>query len=116
MSAPRDGLPPPAKPLHVRCVELHAYTVGGALVEPGHTDNGSCRTLSVQLNPPCLFDGGRFVTWHEGEAVVHRLEAGDGLLILSGRMHNVSPVTRGVRYSLVIELWAQPANRVDRFS
>ena len=70
----------------------------------------------MQLSSPDAFDGGRFVTWHEGEAVLHGLSAGDGLLIDSERMHNVSPVTRGVRRSLVIELWVPPANKTDRFS
>ena len=56
------------------------------------------------------------MTWHEGEAVLHQLGAGDGLLIDSERMHNVAPVTRGVRHSLVIELWVAPTNGQDRFS
>lgn len=103
-------------PLHVRCIELHAYTVGGGLITPGHKDNGSKFTLIVQLSESSTFEGGRFVTYHEGEAVQHELKAGDGLLINSEKMHNVSPVTRGVRYSLVIELWVAPANTLDRFS
>ena len=53
---------------------------------------------------------------HEGEAVVHELAAGDGLLIDSEKMHNVATVTSGVRHSLVIELWVAPANQTDRFS
>jgi predicted 2-oxoglutarate/Fe(II)-dependent dioxygenase YbiX len=56
------------------------------------------------------------VTWHEGEAVVHELEAGDGLLINSERFHNVAPVLSGVRHSLVTELWVAPDNQHDRFS
>ena len=45
----------------------------------------------------------------------HSLQAGDALLIDSEKMHNVSPVTRGVRHSLVVELWVAPANQRDRF-
>jgi hypothetical protein len=31
------------------------------------------------------------------------------------RLHNVCPFTRGMRRSLVIELWARPENSSDRF-
>ena len=116
MTAAYPGLAAPTTPLHIRCVELHAYSVGGALVTPGHRDNGSKRTLIVQLSDADAFDGGRFVTWHEGAPVPHEMAAGDGLLIDSERMHNVQPVTRGLRHSLVIELWVAPANRVNRFA
>jgi predicted 2-oxoglutarate/Fe(II)-dependent dioxygenase YbiX len=115
MTAAYAGMPAPTQPLHIRCVELHAYSVGGALVTPGHRDNGSKRTLIVQLSEAGAFDGGRFVTWNEGAAVPHEMAAGDGLLIDSERMHNVQPVTRGLRHSLVIELWVQPTNRMNRF-
>ena len=37
-----------------------------------------------------------------------------GVLFRSEDYHNVSPVTRGVRNVLVIELWAGPTNGVDR--
>lgn len=116
MAAAYPGMPAPTTPLHIRCVELHTYTVGGALVTPGHRDNGSSRTLIVQLSAADAFDGGRFVTWNEGAPVVHEMAAGDGLLIDSERLHNVQPVTRGLRHSLVIELWVQPVNRFNRFS
>ena len=115
MTAAHAGMPAPTTPLHIRCVELHAYSVGGALVTPGHRDNGSKRTLVVQLSDAGAFDGGRFVTWNEGAAVLHEMAEGDGLLIDSERMHNVQPVTRGLRHSLVIELWVQPANKMNRF-
>eukprot|EP00961_Rhodomonas_salina_P208573 2814694-Rhodomonas_salina.1 len=115
MSANYPGLPGIQSPLHVRCIELHTYSRGGALATPEHRDNGSKRTLIVQLSRADEFDGGRFVTWHEGEPVVHQMQLGDGLLINSEKMHNVAPVTRGVRNSLVIELWVPPANKHDRF-
>ena len=101
--------------LQVRCIELHAYAVGGGLFTAGHKDNGSQWTLIVQLSAAADFDGGRFVTWHEGGAVVHRLRAGDGLLIPSEKLHNVAPVTRGLRHSLVVELWTGLTNTSDRF-
>ena len=61
------------------------------------------------------FDGGKFVTWREGECVEHTLQRGDGVLFQSEKCHNVSTVTRGVRQSLVIELWAGQPNSSDRF-
>jgi predicted nicotinamide N-methyase/predicted 2-oxoglutarate/Fe(II)-dependent dioxygenase YbiX len=115
MSASHPGFPSIRKPLHARCVELHAYAPGGALLDPGHRDNGSKRTLIVQLTNAEDFGGGRFVTWHEGEHVLHEMQLGDGLLINSEKMHNVAPVTHGLRNSLVIELWVAPANQYDRF-
>jgi hypothetical protein len=105
----------PTRRLNVRCVELHTYVVGGALSHPGHKDNGSKLTMSVQLSPSDAFDGGQFVTWREGECVAHVLNRGDGLLFQSEKCHNVSTVTRGVSQSLVIELWVAPPNAIDRF-
>jgi hypothetical protein len=35
--------------LCVRCVELHSYAVGGALLAPLHRDTGSTLTMSVGL-------------------------------------------------------------------
>lgn len=54
MTAPHPGVAPSRVPLHVRCSELHAYAVGGALLDEGHKDNGSKRTLIVQVaeRPP----------------------------------------------------------------
>lgn len=41
--------------------------------------------------------------------------AGDGVLLSSMELHNVTRVTRGTRVSLVVELWSEPANSHDRF-
>ena len=35
------GMCPLAKPLNVRCIEMHLYTCGGGLTDPGHYDQGS---------------------------------------------------------------------------
>ena len=63
-------------------------------------------------------DGGDFVTWAptaEGQRPVgYDLKAGDGVLFYSEKTHNVSPVTKGVRHSLVIELWRGGENVHDR--
>lgn len=114
-SQPGDWGVSPRTSLNVRCVELHTYAVGGALLDPGHKDNGSKLTMSVQLSRNDEFDGGKFVTWREGECVEHVLQRGDGLLFQSEKCHNVSTVERGIRQSLVIELWVAPANTVNRF-
>ena len=50
MTREHPGLLPTKVPLHVRCVELHAYSKGGALLDADHRDNGSKRTLIVQLS------------------------------------------------------------------
>ena len=102
-------------PLNVRCIELHHHAVGGGLVTPGHRDNGSKLTMSVMLSHPHELDGGEFVTYCEGMPVHHELARGDALLFDSERLHNVCPVTRGMRRSLVVELWARPENSSGRF-
>ena len=101
--------------LNVRCIELHHYAVGGGLVTAGHRDNGSKLTMSVMLSRPHELDGGEFVTYAKGLPIQHQLARGDALLFESERLHNVCPVTRGMRRSLVIELWARPENSSGRF-
>ena len=109
--------PVDASTLRVRCVELHTYAVGGSLATPLHRDTGSTLTLTILLTDAGAFDGGTFVTWSEGEPVCHgALARGDGVLIDSEALHNVTPVTRGVRQSLVCELWAGNTNCHDRFT
>lgn len=103
-------------PLNVRCAELHTYVVGGGLRDPGHRDNGSVLTMSVLLSDPRDFDGGQFVTYMDGFPVYHEMAKGDALLFRSEKLHNVSTVTRGMRQSLVVELWRQPANTQNRFA
>jgi len=109
---------PPVVPdqLAVRCIELHKYEVDGSLLDPGHRDNGSARTISVLLSHPHEFSGGQFVTYSEGFPVMHELAEGDAVLFHSEQLHNVVTVTSGVRFSLVVELWARPANSHDRYS
>jgi len=67
----------------------------------------SVLTLVVALNDPTTdFDGGVFRT-HEADGTQreHRLAPGDCLCLVSHKYHNVTPVTRGTRRSLVVELW-----------
>ena len=101
--------------LHVRCVELHTYAVGGGLMERGHRDKGSVISLSALLTAPG--GGGAFTTWDaDGGAVEHALRPGDAVVFASERTHNVSLVTSGTRQTVVIELWDGGKNLRDRYS
>ena len=101
--------------LHVRCVELHTYAVGGGLMERGHRDKGSAISLSALLTAPG--GGGAFTTWDaDGAAVEHALRPGDAVVFASEKTHNVSLVTSGTRQTVVIELWKGDANARDRYS
>ena len=101
--------------LHVRCVELHSYAVGGGLMERGHRDKGSVISLSALLTAPG--GGGAFTTWDaDGGAVEHALRPGDAVVFASERTHNVSLVTSGTRQTVVIELWDGGKNLRDRYS
>ena len=101
-------------PLSVRCVELHTYSPGGSLLNPGHRDRCSVLTMSILLTEPAA--GGEFVTWRNGglTPVVHPLSRGSAVLFHSEKLHNVSTVTRGLRRALVIELWEGGTNVHDR--
>ena len=113
--------------LHVRCVELHTYTPGDGLMIEGHRDQGSIVTMTVLLSDAHSFEGGIFITCARGEPcdgdstlggthVPHLASRGDAFLFHSEKMHNVSPVVRGVRHTLVIELWLSEPNKMDRHS
>ena len=128
----------PQVALHVRCVEFHTYTAGDGLSTAGHRDQGSVYTMSILLVEPTTFSGGTFMTYASGISsiegdmaagssvtgpwkqdehgfMLHEVCLGDAILFHSEKMHNVAPVTSGVRHALVCELWLQPTNRTDRF-
>ena len=98
----------------VRCIELHTIVAGGGLIDPTHRDSGSTLTLAALLSEPSDKVGGDFVAYNNGAPVVHALARGDAVLFMSEKIHNVSRVDRGVRQSLVVELWAGDTNVVDR--
>lgn len=105
-----------AADLEVRCVELHEYQPGGALMNRDHRDSGSTLTLSLLLSDPASFEGGQFITWGTGgtrrawaDADVptpHELGQGDAILFRSEDLHNVTPLTSGERRALVVEVRA----------
>ena len=41
---------------------------------------------------------------------------GDAILFHSEKMHNVAPITQGLRHSFVMEIWQGKPNRNDRQS
>jgi len=41
-------------------------------------------------------------------------QKGDGLLFVSHKYHCVKTISKGTRYSLVIELWPKEANTTNR--
>ena len=103
--------------LSVRCVELHRYTEGGSLPNPGHRDKGSVVTMSVLLSDPGQCEGGTFVVWDDrGRPIEQPVGQGEAVVFHSERVHNVSPVIDGERLSLVLELWTGGTNSVDRQS
>ena len=69
-------------------------------------------SASILLSEPAAVDGGNFTTFlntfEEGRAPVAHLlsNRGDAVVFRSEKIHNVSPITRGLRQSLVVELWA----------
>lgn len=102
--------------LNVRCIELHHYVEGGGLITPGHRDNGSEITISILLSDPATVSGGDFVTYCEGMAIAHKMNRGDAIIFDSEKLHNISTVTKGLRQSLVVELWPSSRNKRNRFS
>ena len=103
--------------LGVRTIELHSYRTSGGLLDPEHCDMGSALTLSCLLVDPELFSGGIFVTFDNKQPRYHRdLACGDAIVFDSELRHNVTAITRGMRHSLVVELWEGPDNEYDRHS
>ena len=113
----------PLVDLNVRCIEFHTYTAGDGLSTQGHRDQGSVFTISILLSETHEFDGGTFLTCDrskhpksaaDGTYVHHRISKGDAILFHSEKMHNVAPITSGLRNALIIELWLKATNVKDR--
>ena len=133
-----------AAALSLRCIEFHTYQAGGGLLDIDHRDTGSAVSMSILLSEAAQMEGGRFITWgldagcarcntaksraglatEEAQVAcatcptsrLHEMARGDALLFDSEKAHNVSTLTRGVRHSLVLELWSGPQNMYDRDS
>ena len=102
--------------LNVRSIEHHAYTPGGSVCDADHCDTGSVLTMSVLLADPAGYDGGDFRVRRAGGRweTVGPLEAGDAVLFPSELVHNVRPIERGFRSSLVVELYEGPITLKNR--
>jgi hypothetical protein len=106
--------------LGLRCCEYHTVQQGGELKHAKHYDSGSVFTIDIMLSTPDEdFGGGNFVAagdfatvgaHHTHDADPHRAfrRPGDGIVFVSHKMHNVRPVTWGIRHVLVCELWEGP--------
>ena len=82
----------------------------------GHKDHGSVLTMSILLSHRHAVGGGELMTWHEGAPIVHAMERGDALIFPSLKTHNVTPITSGMRFTLVVELWKGAENREGRYA
>ena len=107
--------PEDAHKLLPRTVEHHIVAPGGALPDPTHFDGGSLFTLDVMLaEPGADFEGGEFCTLEsDGSMAQHDFGKGDVLVFLSHKAHCVRPVTRGLRQTLIVELWEGEERRCD---
>jgi PKHD-type hydroxylase len=58
-------------------------------------------SFSILLNLPSSFDGGDLKIWDSAHPTIPEQEQGKGILFPSYVLHEVAPVTKGIRYSLV---------------
>lgn len=92
--------------LSIRVVEHWEYSVGGGLTDPLHYDVDSVLTLVALLSDADDFEGGTFRTNESDDThLEHRMNKGDVICFISHKFHNIVPVTKGIRRSLVMELW-----------
>lgn len=110
----------------IRCIELITYNSGAGhdhqheggkhAEESGdeqsigwHFDNGSILTVALMLSASGDYDGGSFEIRPSREdcmpVATQTVDAGDVLVWESWRPHRVTPVTRGNRLVLVVEIW-----------
>ena len=103
---PLAEVPGGVSSLSVRVVEHWEYEVGGGLPDDYHYDTDSVLTLVALLSDASDFDGGTFRTFEcDDTHLEHTMSQGDVICFLSHKYHNIVPLTRGVRKSLVMELW-----------
>ena len=123
------GWRPHPKHLGFRCIEVLEYHTSGKITM--HDDEDSTYTMVIMLGQPENFAGGDFVyeprampppkyisslrdttlakSASEGPRTVALQRVsyphGGGILFDSTIIHGVTPVTKGVRWVLVVELW-----------
>eukprot|EP01134_Creolimax_fragrantissima_P000910 CFRG0910T1 len=105
----------------VRVAEYHHMGKHGALPDPKHYDLDSLVTVDIMLTTQGVdYDGGCLQTEESDKSIVRPLfEAGDAVVFVSHKPHHVTPVTKGVRHVLVVEIWkgrdSQCAHRCEAF-
>ena len=97
---------------HLSYVQITRYETGGRYDwhhDDDHNDEGATRkvSLSVCLNNPDQWEGGEFL-FKEVNGFEDPRERGTLILFPSYFVHQVAPVTRGVRYSLVAWMEGPP--------
>eukprot|EP00415_Alexandrium_ostenfeldii_P001590 UN1590 len=98
----------------IRSFEHHSYEPGGSVADPEHRDDGSFLTISVLLGRSGDCEGGILQTWTSEAWQSHEVAQGDGVIFVSEKRHNVTPITVGKRQSLVMELWEGGVTRHNR--
>lgn len=92
--------------LSIRVMELWEYQIGGGLTDLYHYDTDSIVTIVTLLSNSDDFEGGTFRTFETGgEDKDYTMNKGDAVAFVSHKYHNITPLTRGRRNSLVMELW-----------
>lgn len=92
--------------LSIRVVEHWIYNVGGGLVDNFHYDVDSVITIVALLSDSNDYEGGLFRTYESNDThLIHSMNQGDAICFVSHKFHNITPLLKGIRKSLVIELW-----------
>lgn len=99
--------------LSIRVIEHWEYEVGGGLSDPFHYDVDSVVTVVALLSED--FQGGIFRTNEsDNSQMEHTMTQGDAVCFVSHKYHNITPVTQGIRRSLVMELWQGGVGHIGR--
>jgi PKHD-type hydroxylase len=95
----------------IQYTEYHSSNLGhyywhtdiflGKLPENNYTETRKL-SLSLLLNSPDEFEGGELHIGHESNYESVKMDRGTAILFPSWQLHRVSPVTKGIRKSLVI--------------
>jgi hypothetical protein len=103
---PLYGIKGGVSSLSIRVVEHWKYKVGGGLVDNFHYDVDSAITIVSLLSNSNDYEGGLFRTYESDDThLIHSMNQGDVICFISHKFHNITPLIRGVRKSLVLELW-----------
>lgn len=94
-------------------IKLLRYEVGDHF-QQWHSDSGEGLSnfrklaVSIQLNPSTEFDGGQLEIFPEPRITLPQNAHGTAVLFPAHRMHRVTPVTRGIRHTLVCWISGPP--------